>query len=132
MLNTLVYYSTSGCLLHITNLVEKGHKAIGLLYPLLNKNSKLSTNNKRLLYTAVIRPTITYAAPVWCSASKTAITRLQRIQNKCLRLILRADRYTRAADLHAEANIETINSFIQKRAKKFYNHHIKNSPLTRT
>lgn len=116
---------------HITNLVEKGHKAIGLLYPLLNKNSKLSTNNKRLLYTAVIRPTITYAAPVWCSASKTAITRLQRIQNKCLRLILRADRYTRAADLHAEANIETINSFIQKRAKKFYNHHIKNSPLTR-
>lgn len=116
---------------HINNLTQKGHKAIRLLYPLLNKNSKLSVKNKRLLYTAVIRPTITYAAPVWCSVSKTAFKKLQRIQNKCLRLILNADRYTRITELHNVTKLETIQEYTTKISKNFYSHHIKNNPLTK-
>lgn len=117
---------------HIKNLVLKGHKAIRLLYPLLNRNSKLSTKNKKLLYTAVIRPTITYAAPVWCSASKTSLGKIQRIQNKCLRLVLNADRYTRVTDLHNQAEIETIADFTHRISKAFYSHHIKKSALTKS
>lgn len=43
------------------------HKAIGILvkfFPLLNKNSNLNVKNKLLLYKSVIRPVLTYAAPV--------------------------------------------------------------------
>lgn len=116
---------------HIKNLVQKGHAAIRLLYPLLNKYSKLSSKNKKILYTAIIRPAITYAAPVWCSVPKTSILKLQRIQNKCLRLVLNADRYTKITDLHNLANLETIEEFVIRISKNFYLNQIKKSNLTR-
>lgn len=116
---------------HIKSLVQKGQKAIRLLYPLLNRNSKLSPKNKKLLYTAVIRPSITYAAPVWCGASKTSFLKLERIQNKCLRLVLNADRYTRIVELLHQTNLETITDYVTKLSKSFYKNHIRNSSLTR-
>lgn len=115
---------------HIKSLVNKGHKIIRSLYPLLNRNSYLNVNNKKLLYTAVIRPIITYAAPIWCSASKTSFNRIQRIQNKCIRLILSKDRYTRIAELHQQAGIQKIDEFVRKVSMKFYQNQIKHSNLT--
>lgn len=117
---------------HIKNLVNKGHQIIRLLYSLLNRNSHLSTNNKKLLYTAIIRPAITYAAPIWCSASKTSINKLQRMQNKCIRLVLNKDRYTRIAELHTRSGIKPVDEYIKKLSYKFYKTQIKNSNLTRT
>lgn len=116
---------------HIKNLINKGHNALRALYPLFNKRSTLSVKNKKLLYTAIIRPTITYAAPVWCSASNTLHLKLQRLQNKCLRLILNADRYTRIEELHRAAGIESLKEFTRKLSLKFFKHQIKNSSLTK-
>lgn len=116
---------------HIKGLVNKGHKIIRSLYSLLNRNSHLSVGNKKLLYTAIIRPIITYACPIWCSASKTSINKLQRIQNKCIRLILTRDRYTKIKELHKLAGLQTIVEFTQKISNKFYKTQLKNSNLTR-
>lgn len=115
---------------HIKSLVNKGHKTIRSLYPLLNRNSYLNVKNKKLLYTAIIRPAITYAGPIWCSTSKTSLNKLQRIQNKCLRLVLSRDRYTRIAELHRECDIPTIEDFIRKISIKFYREQITKSSLT--
>lgn len=115
---------------HVKNLLNKGIKALRALYPLLNKRSALSVKNKKLLYTAIIRPTITYAAPVWCSASDTQFLKVQRLQNKCLRLILSEDRYTRIEDLHRKAGIETIKEYTRKLSLKFFKTQIKKSNLT--
>ena len=114
----------------IRNLIKKGHGIIRTLYPLLNKYSALSMKAKRLLYTAIIKPIITNAAPVWCSASPTQIKHLQRIQNKCLRLVLSMDRYAKIDALHKKSGILTIQQHIHRTATKFYTTQIKNSKLT--
>lgn len=111
------------------NLTNKAHKTIRVLYPLLNRNSKLSISTKRLLDTAIIRPSITYASPVWCSMSKTSMTKIQRLQNKCLRLVLNKEWYTTINELHELAGIERIETFIKRLSIHFYTNQIKNSDL---
>lgn len=59
---------------HITNLSHKGNAALVSLYPLINRNSCLSTSNKLLIYKAIVRPAITYACPVWSFTCKTNTT----------------------------------------------------------
>lgn len=113
------------------SLVNKGHKAIRVLYSLLNRNSKLSVQCKKLFYTAIIRPTLKYAAPVWYSMAKTSFLKIQRIQNKCIRLALSKDRYTTIKELHELSGLETIDRYVSRMATKFYQKRIKNSVLTR-
>ena len=44
------------------------------LYPLLVRGSRLNRQNKKLLYTMVVKPAITYAAPIWCSILVTTMS----------------------------------------------------------
>ncbi|GFS91116.1 retrovirus-related Pol polyprotein from transposon opus [Trichonephila clavipes] len=55
-------------------------------------NSDLSTENKVLLYTAVMRPILAYASPVWGYAAKTNINILVTRQNSLIRMIVKATR----------------------------------------
>ena len=116
---------------HVNNIIKKGNGAIRLLYPLLNKYSQLSQKNKKLLYTAVIRPILTYAAPVWSSISATQVLKIQRMQNKCLRLVLNGDRYTKVNYLHKQTGVPEIEKYISKLTTTFYTKSIKNSYLTK-
>lgn len=116
---------------HINNLLKKGFAALRALYPLL-LNKKLCQNNKKLLYTAIIRPVICYAAPVWANISNTKYRKLQIFQNKCLRLILNESRYCRITKLHKKSGLPTIKEFVLNQSKKFYDIQIKNSYLTRS
>ena len=52
---------------HISHILKKAWRISRLLFPLMVRNSSVSSNNKRLLFTSIIRPIITYASPVWCS-----------------------------------------------------------------
>lgn len=62
----------------IDSLRKKGAIATKELYPML-KNRKLSLNTKKLIYTAIIRPTITYGYTIWGHAAKTHIQKIQVI-----------------------------------------------------
>ena len=56
---------------------------------LICKNSKLNIKNKLLIYKTLLRPIMTYVCPAWGSmANKTSLNTLQKIQNKCLRMVL--------------------------------------------
>ena len=96
----------------------------------MTKNS-LSTSNKILIYKMLLRPIITYAAPVWCNIAKTNLMHLQRFQNKQLRLILNADRYTRIIELHEKTKIETLDVYIKKLSENFYDKQLQNNNLTK-
>ena len=115
---------------HITHMLQKTFIAMQSLYALLAPNSALSPANKRLIYLQIIRPIITYAAPVWCSASKSQLARIQRIQNKFLRCVTSADRYTKIVDLHAMANVPRVNKHIGEISDKFFREKIHASQLT--
>lgn len=116
---------------HIKQSLRKVYSVQKKLYPLMSKNSKLSMKNKNLIYKMILRPILVYGAPVWCSAAKTNLKPLQIFQNKCLRLILSASRYSRITELHEQANIKTINDYIKSLAENFYAKRLQSSNLTK-
>ncbi|GFS64449.1 RNA-directed DNA polymerase from mobile element jockey [Trichonephila clavipes] len=102
------------------------------LYPLIGRNSHLSRENKVLLYTAVMRPIIAYASPVWGYAAKTNISILDTLQNSLIRMIVKATRYMRNDDIRQPIGVtvhftqqptreQLLSS--QPRQKLLKNHH---------
>ncbi|GFS71291.1 uncharacterized protein TNCV_5050401 [Trichonephila clavipes] len=87
----------------------------------LGWNSHLSIENKVLLYTAVMRPIIAYASPVWGYAANTNIKILDILQNSLIRLIVKATRYMRNDDIRKALKITSFKSHIQKIAINFFN-----------
>ena len=103
------------------------HKAMGALLalsPLLARDSTLSLHNKLTLNKLLIRPILTYAAPVWSNTSNTNYRHLQTLQSKCLRVIGNYPRRTPIPLLHSNLNIEHIrvHEFIYRLSEKFFLH----------
>ena len=106
---------------HVETTIAKVSKAIGALYPLLGQRSIVNSKNKLLIYKIILKPALLYACPVWGNkVSNSTMQKLQRIQNKCLRMALNKDRFTRIAELHEEAKIEEIKTQIEKLSTSFY------------
>lgn len=68
---------------HIKDIRKKSYAKMAALYPLL-ANKHLSIKNKLIIYKATLRPSITYAAPIWVDIAPTHLKTLQIFQNKCL------------------------------------------------
>jgi hypothetical protein len=60
---------------------------------LIGKKSNLSTENKILIYKAVIKRIWTYGIEIWGCASKSKTAIMQRAQSKILRTITNAPWY---------------------------------------
>jgi hypothetical protein len=65
------------------------------MYWLLGHKSKLSISNKVLAYKVILKPIWTYGIQLWGSASISNIERLERFQEKVLRMITDAPWYNR-------------------------------------
>lgn len=103
---------------HVKVTNKKALSKLGRYYNLF-KSRSLSTKLKLLIYTAIIRPTLTYAAPIWHTSAKTRLQKLQTTQNKCIRLATNSPFRTKISQLHAEYAVETIDEYIHKLAHKF-------------
>ena len=84
---------------HIQNSINKSYCALGILYPLF-KSYTLSKRIKVILYMAIIRSMLLYGCEAWSILAKCHKNRVQIMQNKCLKIIFDAPRYTRISDLH--------------------------------
>ena len=91
-----------------------------ILYPLVNYKSTLQMKSSLLLYTAIIRPLITYACPLWSAASITRINKIQILQNKFLRICLKAPWFMRNRQIHNDTKIPLINTWIKTQFKNFH------------
>ena len=60
------------------------------------------------VYTATVRPTTEYASTTWGTAAKTNKSRLDKIQNMALRVILGAMKTTPVHDMKKTANVEPL------------------------
>ncbi|KAJ3621745.1 hypothetical protein MTP99_003851 [Tenebrio molitor] len=121
----LTYYT------HIDKTLTRAKATLNILYPLFSKNSQPSTGNKVRLYKTVVRPVLTYVAPVWCGITKTTMIKPQRFQNKYLRLATNSGRYTRIKDLHDIAKIEMLRDHVDRFSTSFYLNRLGYNPLTR-
>lgn len=105
---------------HVTTCTNRAKLATSTLFSLLNRRSKLSAENKLIIYKSIIRPTMTYAATVWGYAANCHMKKLQTIQNKTLRLVFDAPWFVRNTQLHQDAQLPTIREFLQDSATKLY------------
>lgn len=97
---------------HITNSINKANKCFRALYPMLAPKSKLSSINKTLIYTAVIRPIMAYGSPIWSSAANTHTHKCNTLQNKVLKTILRLPIRTPSVFIEKITKIPQFTKFI--------------------
>ena len=108
------------------------YPALRRIYPLIAPNSTLNRRIKIILYKTCIRPIITYGHQVWAAARKTQILKVQRIQNKFLRIILNKTRRTKTDVLHKVADIPRIAEYIRESMQRAYNHQHHNPLIAAT
>ncbi|GFU71923.1 RNA-directed DNA polymerase from mobile element jockey [Trichonephila clavipes] len=74
-----------------TVLESRFWQVVRKIYPLIARNSTLSRENKLLTYKLIIRPILTYAAPIWAHAARSHINQIEASsQSIILRQILNA------------------------------------------
>jgi hypothetical protein len=80
----------------------------------------------RQVYTAAVRPALTYGAAIWHTPARSqrdtaqgVAAKLRQIQNKCLRAVPGAYRATPTSTLGVEAYIPTIDLYLDSRLAAF-------------
>lgn len=98
---------------HISNATNKATRCFRAMYPLLASRSHLSTDNKKLIYTAIIRPIFTYGSPIWSSAAACHLHNLTTLQNKIIKTIYKLPTRTPTVHLKHITGIPPVNEHIQ-------------------
>ena len=70
--------------IHIENMVSKLSKSIGILSKL---RYVLPSSTLHLLYFSLVHPHLLYGLPLWGSTFSSYLAKLQRLQNKAIRII---------------------------------------------
>jgi hypothetical protein len=103
---------------HITNKRTQLTLKTRKLYWLLNKHSKLSLENKVLLYKTILKPIWTYGIALWGCSRLSNIRILQAYQSKVLRIITGAPWYVANSTLHHDLQIPYITEVTKLYARK--------------
>ncbi|GFV45676.1 probable RNA-directed DNA polymerase from transposon X-element [Trichonephila clavipes] len=106
---------------HILYTRNKFRNALRLIYPLICRDSTMTRDNKVLLYTAVLRPILSYGCPVWGYAAKSNLKILEISQNKTIRMIVHANMYMKNTHIYEALKLQNFKSYIQKIAINFFN-----------
>ncbi|CAG9137105.1 unnamed protein product [Plutella xylostella] len=86
---------------------------------LLGPQSRLSLNNKMLIYKSILKPVWTYGIQLWGTAKNSNIEILQRFQNNALRTIARAPWFTKTDEIHAYLEIPTVKEEVKHLTKAY-------------
>lgn len=104
---------------HITNAIEKANKCFRALYPLLAPQSRLSTANKKMIFTSVIRPILAYGSPIWSPAAHTHTHKFKVFQNKILKTICKLPFRTPTNFVLNHTQIPRFTDFINSQNNNF-------------
>ena len=100
--------------IHIKEKCKEINNRAKKMYWLLNPDSTLSLNSKRLLYNTMNKPIWTYGKELWSCAGKSNIVRIQRRQNLPLRTIVNAYRHTTNDVIHQDLRMNTVTDEISQ------------------
>lgn len=108
--------------IHVNQAILKCKKTVKSLYSMLNRRSRLDRKLKLLLYKSIVRPTLMYGFPAWQCCAESHRKKLQIQQNRVLKMICDLDPFHPTDDVHRIAEIDPVNTFIEKGMLKFRNH----------
>jgi len=89
------------------------------MYWIIGRKSKLSLENKLLIYKTILKPIWTHGIPLWGTASNSNIEILPRFQNKALRSIVNAPWYEPSTILHTDLQTPTVKAEITNFSTKY-------------
>ena len=92
----------------IEEMERRGIRKLALLKKLAGTTWGADSSLLARVYTGAVRPNMEYASASWGTASKTNKSRLDKVQNMGLRLILGAMRSTPIRDMEKTANVEPL------------------------
>lgn len=104
---------------HIEAKRNQVNLKLSKMYWLIGRKSKLSLDNKVLLYKAVLLPIWTYGIQLWGSTCASNREKLQRMQAKILRRITNAPWYIRNTTLHDDLGVKTVKETISEISMKY-------------
>jgi len=82
---------------------------------LIGRHSRLSLENKIIIYKTVLKPVWTYGIELWGCASNSNIEIIQRYQSKILRILTNAPWYVTNHTLHSDLHIPHVREVFQER-----------------
>jgi hypothetical protein len=85
----------------------------------MNRGSVVSIRNVVVLYRQLIRPMMNYVCPVWRSAARSHIRKLQALQSKCLRIATSATWYMSNWQIHEDLGVPFFADHIRAPADSF-------------
>jgi hypothetical protein len=97
---------------HVNLLIKKLRQILPKLYHITNM---LNEKNKKLIYDALVESNIRYGIEVYGNATKTTILRLQKIQNKIIRVLFQRKKPCKVSELMAKEkilNIEGLTDYV--------------------
>ena len=106
---------------HIKNKKDELNFRYSTMKWLMGRQSKLSTNNKLLLYKQVLQPVWSYGCQLWGCSKPSNLLIIQRFQNKVLRNIVDAPWYIRNENLHRDLEVPTVSDTVRKMAGNHFN-----------
>jgi hypothetical protein len=104
---------------HVNQVRKREAQRFGVLSPLLNRRNGLSVGNGVLLYKQLIRPMMDYACPIWRSATRSHVRKLQVLQSKCLRIATNAPWYVGNRQIHEDVGIQLFADHIRALTESF-------------
>lgn len=87
---------------------------------LMGRKSKLSIENKLLLYKCILKPIWTYGIQLWGCTKPSNTKIIQRLQSKVLRLVTNAPWYVSNVTLHNDLQISFVKDEIHRFSTLYY------------
>ena len=91
--------------LHIENLYRQLLKYLHIFY---NSRAKLNNSTKHLIYDTLIKPKLSYGIEIYGFSKKKHLERLQKLQNKLIKILFVYDRRTSSDLLYKNLNILNV------------------------
>ena len=110
---------------HINIQLYKAKKAFRG-YANLFFNKSLSQKSKLICYMLLIRPIISYAAPIWWNTGAATLEKIRKFERSCLRTALHVFRYSDSKyfisnkEIYNLANIPRFDNFIIQCIRNYY------------
>ena len=105
---------------HIRGVAERARSRLGILKALAGVSWGQSKEVLLLTYQMLIKPILSYAAPVWFpNAPTTAVSTLQSIQNSALRIATGSLKMASTDHLHQEASVLPVRAHLSMLCSQF-------------
>jgi len=95
--------------IHVNNLVNRVTKKMNVLKYLSGTSWGADRTSLLMVYKSLIRSHFDYGSPVYGSTSEATLSRLDVLQNECVRMCLGVVRCTRVTRMEVEANISPLS-----------------------